>query len=82
MPFKPKNNIHASDYRFEDKCNYYLGKNTNNRKQTKEGTDIKELVDLANTKEDFTEEDIEKRHEQIISSFIEYMNDNELLGSE
>ena len=75
-------NIRASDYRFEDKRKYYLGGYKNNRNQVKEGTNIKELVDLANTKNDFTETDIEQRHKEIISKFIEFMDDNELLSKE
>lgn len=72
-----KINIKASDYRFEDKRKHYTGF-TNTRNQTKKGTKIKELIKLANNN-DFTETDIEKRQDKIISSFIEFMNKNDLL---
>ena len=71
-------NIRASDYRFEDKKKYYIGF-TNSRNQKKEGTRIKELLDLAETNTDFTEVDIEKREAEIISKFIEFMDKNGLI---
>lgn len=72
-------NIRASDYRFEDKKKYYKGF-TNSRNQLKEGTLNEELIDLAdNNKLDFTEEDIIKRNEEIISNFIKYLDDNKLI---
>lgn len=39
-------NIRAADYHFADKAKYYLG-GENSRKQKREGTKIKELLDLA-----------------------------------
>lgn len=72
-------NIRASDYRFEDKCRYYIGGIKNKSNQIKKGTEIKELINLANDKVDFTETDIEQRHDKIISSFIEFINKNNLL---
>lgn len=71
-------NIRASDYRFEDKKKYYTGF-TNSRNQKKEGTKIKELLNLAETNTDFTETDIEKREAEIISKFIEFMDKNGLI---
>jgi len=71
-------NIRASDYRFTDKTKYYIGF-TNSRNQKKEGTKNKELVALSQTKNDFDEKDIIKRHDLIIESFIEYLDENNLL---
>jgi uncharacterized protein with ParB-like and HNH nuclease domain len=74
-----KINIRASDYRFADKVKYYKGF-SNARNQIKGGTKIKELVDLANTANDFTEADIAQRTSKIIFSFIEFMKLNNLLS--
>lgn len=71
-------NIRASDYRFKDKVQYYLGY-TNSRNQFKKGTDIAELIELSKTKTDFTELDIENRNKNIVDSFITYLKDNALL---
>lgn len=65
-------NIRASDYRFADKKNYYTGFTTT-RGVLKEGTNNKELVDLASSASDFTEADILARNELIINSFLGYM---------
>lgn len=75
-------NISASDYRFEDKRKYYLGGYTNNKNQLKDGTKINELIKLANNESDFTETDIEQRHKDIINSFIEFMDKNNLLSND
>ena len=71
-------NIRASDYRFCDKKKYYQGeyKNKNGKKQDK--TNIKELLLLANEKDDFTEFDIAERNEKIINCFIEHLKNNGL----
>ena len=69
-------NITAADYRFEDKKKYYIG--FTKREQKKEGTKIHELVKLANTASDFTEEDIIKRNRIIMNSFIEFLRENNL----
>lgn len=74
-----KINIRASDYRFEDKKKYYLGF-TNDKGQKKDGTKIVELQDFANNKNDFTENDINARHDLIINSFIDFMKQNDLLN--
>lgn len=74
-------NIRASDYRFSDKIKYYLGYE-NNRKQKKEGTKIKELIDLATTATDFTEADIVQRNAKMIFGFINFMNRNDLFEAE
>ncbi len=70
-------NIRASDYRFEDKIKYYLGF-TNTRNQKKDGTQIYELVSLANTQTDFTEDDILARRKRIMDAFINYLRENDL----
>lgn len=73
-----KINIRASDYRFADKIKYYQGF-TNDKGQVKQGTIIAELVNLANSNSDFTEQDIENRNGKIIDGFILFLKDNDLL---
>ena len=73
-------NIRASDYRFSDKAKYYTGKAIS-RGQYKDGTHIKELLDMAANRTDFTEADIEHRNATILDKFIKYLNDNSLLGA-
>lgn len=69
-----KINIRASDYRFQDKAKYYRG-----RVHGKPDTNIHELKKLAETKSDFTEEDITQRTEKIIDTFIAFVRENNLL---
>ena len=71
-------NISASDYRFIDKIKYYKGYQ-NLRKQWKEGTKIKELLDLADSMDDFQEKDIVQRNAKIIFAFTAYLQDNGLI---
>ena len=71
-------NIRASDYRFEDKKKYYEGY-TNSRNEAKKATCVLELLDLAKTKSDFTEADIDKRYEDIIDAFMKNLNENGLI---
>lgn len=66
-------NIRAADYSFADKKKYYEGYVDGNGK-AKEGTQIKELVDMGKDKEDFTEADIEERTARIIDSFVNYLD--------
>ena len=73
-------NISASDYRFIDKTKYYKGY-VNMRKQMKEGTQIKELLDFANTRTDFQEKDIVQRTASIIFAFTEYLGQNGLVNA-
>jgi hypothetical protein len=73
-----KINIRASDYRFHDKVKYYKGF-TNDKGQHKAGTIISELVNLATNKNDFTEQDIIKRTEDITNEFIIFLNQNNLI---
>lgn len=69
-------NIRASDYRFADKIKYYQGF-TNSRNQQKEGTQNHELI-LLSTADDFTEADIVRRTEDIMSAFVAFLKDNDL----
>ena len=71
-------NIRASDYRFSDKIKYYRGF-VNLRGQKKEGTDVYELANMAETRTDFVEADIESRTKQIFDGFIEYLKSNDLI---
>ena len=67
-------NIRASDYRFKDKANYYLGLVPN-----RPGTRIYELAEMAKTKHDFDEHDIQTRTGAIINTFMDFVADNKLL---
>jgi len=40
---------------------------------------ISELIQLANTKTDFTEEDIIERNEKIVNEFINFLKQKKLL---
>lgn len=71
-------NIRAADFRFEDKRKYYLGFR-GGRGQDKVGTRIRELAEMAHTREDFTEADIETRTTKIIDSFVGYLSEVGLL---
>ncbi|ELY2018315.1 DUF262 domain-containing protein [Flavobacterium psychrophilum] len=73
-----KINIRASDYRFIDKVKYYKGF-TNDKGQHKDGTIISELINLAITNEDFTEQNIIKRTEDITNEFINFLKQNNLI---
>ena len=73
-------NISASDYRFSDKVKYYKGfteKDGVRHNRTK----IRDLLDLAATKKDFTEQDIVQRNAAMESAFIKFMKTNGLLKS-
>ena len=67
-------NIRASDYRFTDKAKYYLG-----LVPGKKGTQIYELADMAKTKHDFDEHDIQERTAAILNAFMDFVADNNLL---
>ncbi|MBO5539824.1 MAG: DUF1524 domain-containing protein [Muribaculaceae bacterium] len=71
-------NIRASDYKFEDKKKYYRGY-TNSRNQQKDGTQVVELLKLADTMSDFTEADITRRTSEMFDTFINYLRTNNLL---
>lgn len=74
-----KINIRASEYRFDDKKKYYLGFQ-NAKGEYKEGTKVSELIYLATTKDDFTEQDIINRYTRIVDSFINYLKENNLIA--
>ncbi len=67
-------NIRAADYRLVDKKIFYLGDG-----KSKHGTFNLELRKLAETHDDFTENDILARNEKIFDAFIEYLRGNDLL---
>ena len=67
-------NIRAADYRFSDKVRCYKG-----LLKREEATKIAELLELADGKNDFTEEDILARNESIINGFLDYLGENGLL---
>ena len=72
-------NIRASDYRFEDKKKYYRGFTTD-KGITKSPTKDAELFAIATELSDFEEKDIIARKELIISSFIDYLKENDLIN--
>jgi uncharacterized protein with ParB-like and HNH nuclease domain len=72
-----KINIRASDYRFSDKKRYYNGF-TSTQGKLKEGTKIKELLELSKN-EDFVEKDIEERNNVILNQFIANLEANNLI---
>jgi uncharacterized protein with ParB-like and HNH nuclease domain len=76
-----KINIRASDYRFSDKIKYYKGF-INDKGQHKEGSIVAELINLANTKTDFVEQDILKRSEEISNQFLIFLKNNNLLNQD
>lgn len=73
-----KINIRAADYRFSDKIKYYKGF-TNDKGQHKVGSIITELVNLTETKTDFTEQDIIDRSERIVNEFIGFLKQKKLV---
>lgn len=72
-------NIRAADYRFKDKDKYYRGFTTD-KGVVKHGTQIKDLVKLSNTMNDFTEQDIIDRNQVIVNEFLTYLRDNKLFN--
>ena len=70
-------NIRASDYRFQDKVVYYRGY-TNKRGQEKEGTKVQELLYLSSNAVDFTDSDILNRTEAITTTFLSFLQENNL----
>lgn len=67
-------NIRASDYRFEDKKKYYQGYNS------KAGTKIVELTQMASSNTDFEEQNIITRGQTILNGFVAFLKDNSLLA--
>lgn len=73
-------NIGAADYRFADKKKYYSGWQPPGKgKKYQSATFNLELRYLAETHDDFTEEDILDRNEKIFNAFIEYLREQDLL---
>ena len=73
-------NIGAADYRFADKKKYYFGWQPPGKgKKYQHGTFNRELRTLAETRDDFTEDDILTRNEEIFAAFIEYLRGQNLL---
>lgn len=71
-------NIRASDYRFNDKKKYYRG--FDGARGHKDGTNVKELVDLADTLEDFNETSISNRNKSILDAFFDNLRTQALLS--
>ena len=72
--FEKRKNSQESNNNFADKKNYYLG-----YVKGKEPTFNLELRNIAETKSDFTEDDILTRNEKIFDTFIDYLAQNNLL---
>ena len=72
-------NIRAADYRLSDKRKYYEGFVDGNGR-TREGTKNVELLGIVRSKTDFTEADIVDRTNDIIDSFVDFMDSNGLIG--
>lgn len=72
-----KINIPASEYRFKDKKKFYYGF-INAKGVKKVGTKIKDLIELADTHEDFGETDIMERNNRILNEFYEFLRVNNL----
>lgn len=72
-------NIRASDYRFNDKKKYYRG--FESARGYKPGTGIRELVKLADKKDDFLENDIDARTNEMIDAFFDYLKEKNLLSN-
>ncbi len=73
-------NIRASDYRFSDKRKYYNGYVTD-RGIVKKKTSINDLINLSNSMDDFTEQDIVNRNSNILYMFVEYLRSENLFDS-
>ena len=61
-----------------DKIKYYKGF-TNDKGQQKGGSIVSELVSLADTKTDFTEQDIIDRSVKIVTEFIDFLKQKNLV---
>lgn len=72
-----KVNIPASEYRFSDKKKFYFGFTTDKGIQ-KVGTNIVDLIELANSNEDFNENDIIERNNKILNEFYKFLKENNL----
>ena len=72
-----KINIPASEYRFKDKKKFYYGFTTD-KGAKKVGTNIKDLIELADTHENFEEVDIIERNNKILNKFYKFLKRNNL----
>lgn len=72
-----KINIPASEYRFKDKKKFYYGFSTD-KGITKVGTKIKDLVELADSHDNFEERDIIERNNKILNDFYNFLRENSL----
>lgn len=72
-----KINIPASEYRFKDKKKFYYGFTTD-KGAKKVGTNIKDLIELADTHENFEEVDIIERNNKILNEFYKFLKRNNL----
>ena len=71
-------NIRAAEYKFDDKKKYYIGFTTD-KGIRKDGTQIAELVELANENNlNFNEADLLEQNNRIIEKFIESLKENNL----
>jgi hypothetical protein len=71
-------NIRVSDYRFGDKKKYYKGF-TNDKGKFKEGTKIYELSSMSDKYDDFLEQNVVERKQNMIDGFIKCLRSNDLL---
>lgn len=74
-------NIRAADYKFVDKKKFYTGFTDGNGKE-RAGTEIVELRRLAAERGDFTETDIEERTDEIIATFVGFLDSCGLIAEE
>ena len=72
-------NIRAADYRLSDKRKYYEGFVDGNGRG-REGAKNVELLGIVRSKTDFTETDIVGRTNDIIGSFVDFMDSVGLIG--
>ena len=70
-------NIRVSDFRFEDKVKKYKGYMTDKGKHI-DGTKIQDLLTIDERYQDFNETDIVSRNNEIINSFIDYLQEENL----
>ena len=74
-------NIRAADYKFADKKKFYTGFTDGNGKE-RAGTEVAELRRLAAERGDFTETNIEERTDEIIATFVGFLDSCGLIAEE
>ena len=72
-------NSPASDCAFRDKKPYYYGQIKKRNGKISRATQINDLIEIADKKDDFVEQDIIDRNNLIIDKFIEYLEENNLI---